>query len=202
MTAASPEHHNDDQQRLKEAITSLHRQKDAAYGNSWKRRGELISIMANIARKVDRLEVIANGANPSQDENTLDTAIDLFVYALKYITYLADQDPQTAAVTFGEYRLPSWSDGPAGFDRLIANYDMSVVERPPTTTVPEAAVRNILTTFAELEQCFSQPAVAAPPRVRADLAASLAAHTLHLVRALRDENPDGYEKFLVAWQAG
>lgn len=185
--------------RLKEAITSLHRQKDAAYGNSWKRRGELISIMANIARKVDRLEVIANGANPSQDENTLDTAIDLFVYALKYITYLADQDPETAAMTFGEYRLPSWSDGPAGFDRLIANYDMSIVERPPTATVPEA-VRNILTTFAELEQCFSQPAVAAPPRVRADLATSLAAQTLHLVAALRDEDPGGFEKFLATWR--
>src|SRR5438045_1661679 len=105
----------DDQQRLRYAIMTLHRQKDAAYGNSWKRRGEQISIMANIARKVDRLEVIADGAHPSQDENTLDTAIDLYVYTLKYVTYLADQDPATAEATFGEPRLPSWSDGPAGF---------------------------------------------------------------------------------------
>jgi hypothetical protein len=199
VTAAPSEHPNDDQQRLKEAITSLHRQKDAAYGNSWKRRGELISIMANIARKVDRLEAIANGANPSPDENTLDTAIDLFVYALKYITYLADQDPATAAVTLGEPRLPSWSDGSAGFDRLIAGYDMSIVDRRSIKTVSEA-IRDILAAFTELEQCFSQLAAAVPPQVRANLATSLATRTLHLVAALRDEDPDGFEKFLATWQ--
>ena len=122
------------------------------------------------------------------------------MYTLKYITYLADQDPATAAATFGESRLPSWSDGPAGFDRLIADYDMSIADRPPTKSVPEA-VGDVLATFAELEQCFSQLAASAPPRVRADLAASRAAHTLHLVAALRDENPDGYEEFVATWRA-
>jgi hypothetical protein len=89
--------------------------------------------------------------------------------------------------------------GPAGFDRLIGNYDMSIVDRRSAKTVPEA-VRGVVATFAELEQCFSQFAAAAPPRVRTDLAASLAAHTLHLVAAPRDEHPDGYEKFLAAWR--
>lgn len=142
MTATQPENATDDQQSLKEAIMSLHRQKDAAYGNSWKRRGEQISIMANIARKVDRLEVIANGANPSQDENTLDTAIDLYVYALKYITYLADQNPATAAATFGELHLPSWSDGPAGFDRLTTNFDMSAIDRQSDRTAANRSARS------------------------------------------------------------
>jgi hypothetical protein len=189
-----------DQQRLKEAIISLHRQKDAAYGNSWKRRGEQISIMANIARKVDRLEVIANGANPSQDEGILDTAVDLFVYALKYITYLADQDPAIAEATFGEPRLPSWSDGPAGFDRLINNFDMSAIDGPAAATASEA-VRVVLSTFAELEQCFSPLAASAPPRGRATLAASLALAALHLVAAVRDQDPDAHEDFLTMWHA-
>jgi hypothetical protein len=200
VTATPTEHTADHQRRLKEAITSLHRQKDAAYGNSWKRRGELISIMANIARKVDRLEVIASGANPSQDETTLDTAIDLCVYALKYSTYLADQDPAIAAATFAEPRLPSWSDGPAGFERLIADFDMSAMDRRSATTVP-GAIRAVLDTFAELEQCFSQPAGSAPPQQRATLAASLATDTLQVVAAVRDENPDTYEEFLTTWQA-
>lgn len=36
--------------------------------------------MANIARKIDRLNIV-------------DTAVDLYVYALKYLTFLADTDP-------------------------------------------------------------------------------------------------------------
>jgi hypothetical protein len=188
----------DNQQRLKETIKSLHRQKDAAYGNSWKRRGEQISIMANIARKVDRLEVIASGASPTQDENTLDTAIDLYVYTLKYITYLADLDPAIATATFGEPALPSWSDGPAGFDRLIANFNMSAIDRPSDNAAADA-VGTILNTFANLEHCFSHLAASAPPRQRADLATSLAADALHLIAALRDEDLDAYEKFLSTW---
>lgn len=190
----------DDQQRLKEAIMSLHRQKDAAYGNSWKRRGEQISIMANIARKVDRLEVIVGGANPSKDENTVDTAIDLYVYALKYITYLADQDPAIADATFGEPRLPSWSDGPAGFDRLIDNFDISAIDRPAVATASEA-VRVVLDTFVELEQCFSPLVASVPPQGRATLAASLAVDALHLVAAVRDQDPDAYEDFLTMWHS-
>ncbi|MEV6844236.1 hypothetical protein [Actinoplanes sp. NPDC051411] len=78
---------------LRETICGLHRSKDAAYGDSWKRRGEQISIMANIARKVDRLNILAAiGEAATTDENAIDTAIDLFVYALKYLTYLADHD--------------------------------------------------------------------------------------------------------------
>jgi len=190
----------DNQQHLKEAIISLHRQKDAAYGNSWKRRGEQISIMSNIARKVDRLEVIAGGANPSQDENALDTAIDLYVYALKYVTYLADQDPATASATFDEPALPSWSDGPAGFNRLIATCDMSAIDREAKDALADA-VRAILSAFASLERCFTELAAPAPPQLRAELGAALAAAALHLVAVIRDKDPDSYEKFLTTWRS-
>lgn len=59
-------------------VTKLHSEKHAAYGDSWKKRGEMLSILANIARKVDRLGVSDN------NESDTDTAIDLFVYLAKY----------------------------------------------------------------------------------------------------------------------
>lgn len=65
-------------------VSTLHRQKHEAYGDSWKRRGEYM-ILANIARKVDRLE----GGGETDDETQADTAIDLLVYLLKYRAWLA-----------------------------------------------------------------------------------------------------------------
>lgn len=69
-----------------QASAALHSQKHDAYGDSWKRRGEMLGIMANIARKIDRL-----GAGDTADETQLDTATDLMVYLAKYRTWLADQ---------------------------------------------------------------------------------------------------------------
>ena len=40
--------------KFREAVRQLHRRKDAAYRDAWKKRGEVLSILANIARKVDR----------------------------------------------------------------------------------------------------------------------------------------------------
>jgi hypothetical protein len=184
--------------QLQEAVVSLHRQKDAAYGNSWKRRGELISVIANIARKVDRLEAIAVGARPSQDESVLDTAIDLYVYALKYVTFLADEDSATSLAFFGEPRVGSWSDGPTGLERLLGRSNMSPIDRGPADSA-EAAVRAILGTFGELEQCFKEFTPSVPPRDRADIAATLAAHALELIGALRDQDSSAYQRFLAAW---
>lgn len=67
-----------------EYVTKLHDEKNAAYGDSWKKRGEMLGIMANIARKIDRL-----GSNSTQDESSADTAIDLLVYLAKYRWWLA-----------------------------------------------------------------------------------------------------------------
>ena len=65
-------------QELLDFMTKLHAEKDAAYVDSWCRRGELFSILPNIARKVDRL-----GKSDSQ-ETALDTAVDLVLYLAKY----------------------------------------------------------------------------------------------------------------------
>lgn len=69
-----------------EVLAELHAEKHAAYGDSWKRRGEMLGIMANIARKVDRLSVGAS----TQDETQTDTAADLLIYAIKYRLWLMD----------------------------------------------------------------------------------------------------------------
>lgn len=68
-----------------EYVTDLHRQKHEAYGDSWKRRGEMLGILANIARKVDRL-----GGSDTADETSTDTAIDLMVYLAKYRVWLTE----------------------------------------------------------------------------------------------------------------
>ena len=67
-------------------IVQLHNEKHAAYGNSWCRRGEMLGIMANLARKVDRLGADGGG------DTALDTDIDLAVYCAKYLTWLYDRE--------------------------------------------------------------------------------------------------------------
>lgn len=180
-------------------VERLHRSKDASYGTSWKRRGELISVMSNIARKVDRLELIAAGARPTADENSLDTAIDLYVYALKYLTYLADADPAALhALLPAQQDGPPWSDGTAGVDHLLATTDLSVIDTGPRDSATHI-ITTILTTFAELEACFPTAGDPAPADVRAHLATTLADEALHLVAAIRAAHPDQYEHFLQTW---
>lgn len=100
-------------------LAQMHQLKDAAYGTSWRRRGELFSIFPNLARKADRLE---SGVS-TPDEQKLDTVADLAVYALKYLGWLWQRSNpqfdrlddctvymQTAAsvdtrIRNGEYRL-------------------------------------------------------------------------------------------------
>ena len=69
---------------LLDTMVALHKEKDAVYGDSWCRRGEKVSILANIARKVDRLGKAGAG------DTELDTAMDLTIYLVKYRLWLAD----------------------------------------------------------------------------------------------------------------
>jgi thymidylate synthase len=116
-TALLPVDSSADWTDLRETITVLHRSKDAAYGDSWKKRGELISIAANLARKIDRIDQVAGGASVGR-EALLDTAVDLLVYAVKYETFLADQSADVADRIFGRTGK-GFSDGPDGFEELL-----------------------------------------------------------------------------------
>lgn len=74
------------------SVISLHNEKAAAYGDSWCRRGETLGILANIARKVDRIST----GGETTDETSADTAIDLLVYLAKYRAWL-EGDSSTEA---------------------------------------------------------------------------------------------------------
>jgi hypothetical protein len=106
-------------QDVQKAIKVLHARKDRAYGGAWKRRGERISVVPNIARKVDRLTTFADDELILPDEHILDTAVDLYVYVLKYRLFLAEQAPSLVAILgLREPSLPL-SDGNDNFNQLV-----------------------------------------------------------------------------------
>lgn len=90
---ASVASQNRDVQVFLNEANALHAEKDAAYGASWMARGEQMAIMANIARKVDRL-----GANGGGD-TAFDTALDLMVYLAKYSDWLGQGEPEASEGT-------------------------------------------------------------------------------------------------------
>lgn len=150
---------NDPNERLRAAIRRLHARKSAAYGRAWKKRGEVMSVVANIARKVDRLEAVAAGAPATEDESLLDSALDLLVYCLKYTTYLADQDAETAVMVGLSPRTDGslFSDGIDGFEALLAEIDLgpfSPAESPQTVS---SSAHTAIIAFEQLERCFDQP---------------------------------------------
>lgn len=131
----------------------LHAAKNAAYRDAWKKRGEVIGVMANLARKVDRLEYVSVDAIATADESMADTAIDLLVYSVKYLTFLADRDTSIAEHLYGDTEVsPPYSDGTAGFDSLVTRIQFST-DGPLPSSLP-AAVQGVAATFNQLEQCF------------------------------------------------
>lgn len=121
-----------------EFVDELHRAKHAAYGDSWKRRGETLGILANIARKVDRLGVT------DKNETSADTAIDLLVYALKYRLWLSDfsgaphgplpqdglltDDPHFVTVLLKHYLTKAEADDSAA-EGDTASYEATLIKR-------------------------------------------------------------------------
>ena len=173
---------------FREAVARLHRAKDAVYRDAWKRRGEVISILANIARKVDRLEYGLDGAPATAGESWLDTAVDLLVYCLKYQAYLADLHSGTAARLFGG------SDVPAGFEVLLSRADL----RPLTVAsqpVTEAAER-VVSQFGELEACFHELTSTRPVPVRLDRLIALTDAAVALAGTFRREYAQTYAGFI------
>jgi hypothetical protein len=92
-TPGGPGAPSEDVSPVEDVLDRLHRAKDKAYGDAWCRRGELLGIFANIARKYDRLEVALVEEAPATVEALPDTLADLAVYAGKYLTWLAAYEP-------------------------------------------------------------------------------------------------------------
>ncbi len=180
---------------FRQAVARLHGAKDAAYRDAWKRRGEVISILANVARKVDRLEYGLDGAPATAGESWLDTVADLLVYSLKYQAYLADLDPETAARLFGGSGVrPPYSDGLAGFDALLSQADLGPVA-VASQPVTEAAAC-VVSRFGELEACFHGVTSTRPVPVRLARLLPLTDAAIALAGALRREHAQAYAGFI------
>ena len=65
-------------------VDELYRSKEEDYRSSWRKHGEFISVLANIARKADRLGVAGGGSTAA------DTAIDFFVLLMFYRLWLTE----------------------------------------------------------------------------------------------------------------
>lgn len=121
-------------------VYELHAEKHAAYGDSWKRRGEMIGILANIARKVDRLGVAGGG------DTAADTVIDLLVYLVKYRLWLSDEQmavrPMGVSPTVGPL-----SDHVLPVTELLVRIDEERVERDQV----DEALRDLREAFNDLE---------------------------------------------------
>jgi thymidylate synthase len=159
---------------FKSAIKRLHAVKDRAYGSAWKRRGELVSILPNIARKADRLEmIVATGAKMS-GETMLDTAIDLFVYVEKYRLFLAEELDEGALLPPGSPQ--PLSDHDANFDVLIDRLDLDVGNQ-----AVEELVREIVDRF---DTCWHRAEAGATTAERLSVAGLLADSAGRLVARL------------------
>jgi thymidylate synthase len=132
--------------RIVHAIKHLHTEKNSAYGKAWKKRGELTSILCNVARKVDRLEQHASTGAELDDESAFDTAVDLFVYLLKYRLFLLDRAPIEISAAAFPNRHPPFSDDLAAFDESADSY---AVRQLPTRR-PDEITSEIVATFERL----------------------------------------------------
>jgi thymidylate synthase len=118
---------------FKAAVERLHSGKDRAYAGAWTKRGELVSIQPNIARKVDRLGTLSATGAGLTGESALGTAVDLVVYIEKYRLYLADRLP---AGTLLSLDAPTpLSDHEQNLQSLIRGMDLS----PRTRKIAEVA---------------------------------------------------------------
>src|SRR4051794_25248148 len=157
-----------DQRRaaLLDLLERLHRHKDAAYGNAWRKRGEVIAIFANMARKYDRLLVAFAERRPAATEPLADTVADLCVYAGKYLTWIAEQHPgelDAAGLPASALQI-SDARGPDALQAVLAAAASAPTEAPANT---HAAWQDVQRSFSALERGLM--AQATPGAVATDI---------------------------------
>ena len=193
-----------EQERRRDILTlleRLHRHKDAAYGDAWRKRGEVIAIFANMARKYDRLVVAFGEQRAAATEPLADTVADLCVYAAKYLTWIADEHPnelQDAALPLPVATTVSDANGPDAVREIFA----------AVLAAPSAAPKDATEAWRRVQDCFSAlerglMAQATPGRAlddipsyvaKASLAWDLVQDTGWLLVRLDDEDPSMLEK--------
>jgi thymidylate synthase len=171
---------------FKAAVKRLHAEKDRAYGGAWKKRGELVSILPNIARKADRLDKLSVTDAGMSAESNLDTAVDLLVYIEKYRLFLAESLPPGALVA---------ADAPGplssheqNFNTLIDRLEIKL----PTRPLPEI-VKDVSTAF---DACWHGAEDQAMPEERLKQATILSGYATELLSLLVHGNRQTLTAFL------
>lgn len=136
-----------DQSDFLTSLCALHLEKEAAYGGSWKKRGEMLGIMANIARKIDRLE-----GGETADETSADTAGDLLVYLAKYHTWLYEH-------VVGGQDLVGLSDSAENANQVMRQVEQEKVAEPWPAGDPKQIAylsEYLVKTFDRLEDAVTR----------------------------------------------
>lgn len=134
-------------------LDAVHRQKDRAYGDAWRRRGEVLGIFANVARKVDRLALAMREKEPSPVETIADTAADLAIYTAKYLTWLAEVYPREfEGVHPSAQAAKSARMGPDGLRHVLKYLDSwELAEGTSMPVDAQDAWSRVAKSFARLE---------------------------------------------------
>lgn len=171
---------------FKAAVKRLHAEKDRAYGGAWKKRGELVSIQPNIARKVDRLDTLSATGAGLTGETGLDTAVDLLVYVEKYRLFLAESLPAGALVP---------TDAPVPLSSHEENFNTLIdwLELKPSTRLLVEIVKDVNSAF---ESCWRRAEEHAPLEERLELATTLSEYTTELLALLVHGNRQALNAFL------
>lgn len=153
MPSSTPRAEAAEQRReLLRLLERLHQYKDAAYGDAWRKRGEVIAIFANMARKYDRLLVAFDEDRPAATEALGDTVGDLCVYTAKYLTWIAEQHPEafTAAATGIDPATVSPAHGPEPLATVFAALADEGASEPPASA--QAAWEEVQRSFDALDR--------------------------------------------------
>jgi thymidylate synthase len=178
-------------------MLSLHEVKDAAYKDSWRRRGELVGIFANIARKYDRLVIAIAEDESATTEALPDTAADLALYSLKYLTYLAEVEPEMSASAGHSpdvTRLASGShSGVIAAAQALRDYERFHGRIPPPTV--SDAFDAVCGAFTKLEDILLERVPAADDATKHEWVWALADAATWLLIRLADERPEAFARF-------
>jgi O-methyltransferase len=150
-----------------EQLITLHRDKDAAYGDAWCRRGEAAGIFPNIARKYDRWQRIHSQPTPDVAvvEPLDDTLADLCIYAIKYLLWLRARD------------VPASTDLPPGIGTVDGA--LTHISQLPLQDDPDRA---LVAAFMRLESSFLERHPE-PSGTDPALSSGRARHTWELARS-------------------
>lgn len=186
-------------QQAVQLLIRLHGHKTIGYGDAWRKRGEVLSIFANLARKYDRLAVVLDDGVRSADERLVDTVADLCIYSGKYLTWLAEQHPGAFDAISGHAKSVDCADvrGPGALNRVLRTLHGDAVDDVETSW------RRLKTAFqnlddglvAQAERCTDEATLTWEAKV--ELAWTVATASLILLVALASDSPMEW----AAWRA-